>query len=69
MIEVASPVWVLAPRTVPLMGSEAMLHSLFVGRGAPEPDYTLLAPDAGEPNRAVLAAAHRRLKPSGWQVY
>ncbi len=64
-IEAASPVSVLTPRTVPLMGSEAMLRRLFAGRVAPEPDYTLMAPDTGEPGRAALAAAHRRLQPLG----
>lgn len=62
-IEAASPVPVFTPRTVPLMGSEAMLRRLLAGRAAPEPDYTLLAADTGEPGRAAFAAAHRRLQP------
>lgn len=64
-IEAASPVSVFTPRTVPLMGSEAMLRRLLAGRTAPEPEYTLLAPDTGEPGRAALAATHRRLQPLG----
>jgi len=64
-IEAASPVSVLTLRTAPLMGSEAMLRRLFAGRAAPEPDYRLLAPETGEPGRAELAAAHRRLQPLG----
>jgi hypothetical protein len=64
-IEAASPVSVLTQRTVPLMGSEAMLRRLLAGRAAPEPDYTLLAADTGEPGRAALAATHRRLQPLG----
>ena len=61
----ASPVSVLRPRTVPLKGSEAMLRRILAGRAAPEPDYTLLAADKGEPARAAFAAAHRRLQPLG----
>jgi hypothetical protein len=64
-IEAASPVSVFTPRTVPLSGSEAMLRRLLAGRTAPEPDYTLLSADAGEPGRAALAATHRRLQPLG----
>ncbi|MDB5692090.1 MAG: hypothetical protein JWO81_1153, partial [Alphaproteobacteria bacterium] len=64
-IEAASPVSVLRPRTVPLKGSEAMLRRILAGRAAPEPDYTLLAADKGEPGRAAFAAAHRRLQPLG----
>jgi hypothetical protein len=64
-IEAASPVSVFTPRTEPLKGSEAMLRRLFAGRAAPEPDYTLLSPETGEPGRAQLAAAHRRLQPLG----
>lgn len=64
-IEEASSVSIFTPRTEPLMGSETMLHRLFADRAAPEPDYTLLAPDVGEPGRAALAAAHRRLQPLG----
>jgi hypothetical protein len=64
-IEAASPVPVFTPRTVPLKGSEAMLRRLLAGRAAPEPDYTLLAADKGEPGRAAFAAAHRRLQPLG----
>jgi hypothetical protein len=60
-----SPVSVFTQRTVPLMGSEAMLRRLLAGRAAPEPDYTLLAADAGEPGRAAFAATHRRLQPLG----
>ena len=64
-IEAASPVSVFTPRTVPLMGGEAMLRRLFAGRAAPEPDYTLMKPDASEAGRAALAATHRRLRPLG----
>jgi hypothetical protein len=64
-IEAASPVSVLTQRTVPLRGSEAMLRRLLAGRAAPEPDYTLLAADTGEPGRAAFAATHRRLQPLG----
>jgi len=64
-IEAASPVPKFMPRTVPLKGSEAMLRRILAGRAAPEPDYTLLAPDKGEPARAAFAAAHRRLQPLG----
>jgi hypothetical protein len=64
-IEAASPVSVFTPRTVPLSGSEAMLRRLLAGRAAPEPDYTLLSADAGEPGRAAFAATHRRLQPLG----
>jgi hypothetical protein len=64
-IEAASPVSVFTQRTVPLMGSEAMLRRLLAGRAAPEPDYTLLAADTGEPGRAAFAATHRRLQPLG----
>jgi hypothetical protein len=64
-IEAPSPVSVLRPRTVPLKGSEAMLRRILAGRAAPEPDYTLLAADKGEPARAAFAAAHRRLQPLG----
>jgi len=64
-IEAASPVPVFTPRTVPLKGSEAMLRRLLAGRAAPEPDYTLLAADTGEPGRAAFAATHRRLQPLG----
>ncbi|HEY0311974.1 MAG TPA: S41 family peptidase [Allosphingosinicella sp.] len=64
-IEAASPVSVFTPRTVPLSGSEPMLRRLLAGRAAPEPDYTLLSADAGEPGRAALAAAHRRLQALG----
>lgn len=64
-IEAASPVSVLTQRTVPLMGSEAMLRRLLAGRAAPEPDYTLLGADAGEPGRAAFAATQRRLQPLG----
>jgi hypothetical protein len=64
-IEAASPVPLFTPRTVPLRGSEAMLRRLLAGRAAPEPDYTLLAADTGEPGRAAFAAAHRRLQPLG----
>jgi hypothetical protein len=60
-----SPVSVFTQRTVPLMGSEAMLRRLLAGRAAPEPDYTLLAADAGEPGRAAFAATQRRLQPLG----
>lgn len=42
-----------------------MLRRLFAGSTAPEPDYTLMAPDTGEPGRAALAAAHRRLQRLG----
>ena len=62
-IEAASPVSVFAPRTVPLVGGEAMLRRLFAGRAAPEPDYTLMKPDASAAGRAAFAAAHRRLQP------
>jgi hypothetical protein len=64
-IEAASPVSVLTQRTAPLMGSEAMLRRLLAGRAAPEPDYTLLGADAGEPGRAAFAATQRRLQPLG----
>ncbi len=64
-IEAAFPVSVFTPRTVPLVGSEAMLRRLFAGRAAPEPDYTLMKPDASEAGRAALAATHRRLQPLG----
>jgi hypothetical protein len=62
-IEAASPVSVFVPRTVALKGGEAMLRRLFAGRTAPEPDYTLMKPDASEAGRAALAATHRRLQP------
>jgi hypothetical protein len=64
-IEAASPAPKFTPRTVPLKGSETMLRRLLAGRAAPEPDYTLLAADIGEPGRAAFAAAHRRLQPLG----
>ncbi|TCM00195.1 S41 family peptidase [Sphingomonas sp. PP-CC-3G-468] len=64
-IEAASPVSVFTPRTAPLNGGEAMLHRLFAGRAAPEPDYTLMKPDASDAGRAALAATHRRLQPLG----
>jgi hypothetical protein len=64
-IEAASPAPVFTPRTVPLRGSEAMLRRILAGRAAPEPDYTLLSADAGEPGRAAFAATHRRLQPLG----
>lgn len=64
-IEAASPVSVFTPRTVPLMGGEAMLRRLLAGRAAPEPDYTLLPPDALDVGRAAFVDAHRRLQPLG----
>ncbi|MBX9883787.1 MAG: S41 family peptidase, partial [Novosphingobium sp.] len=64
-IEAASPGSIFTQRTAPLMGSEAMLRRLLAGRGAPEPDYTLLGADAGEPGRAAFAATQRRLQPLG----
>jgi hypothetical protein len=64
-IEAASPVSVLKQRTVPLKGSEAMLRRVLAGRAAPEPDYTLLGADAGEPGRAAFADTQRRLQPLG----
>ena len=62
-IEAASPGSIFVPRTVPLPGGEAMLRRLFAGRAAPEPDYSLMKPDASEAGRAALAATHRRLQP------
>jgi hypothetical protein len=64
-IEAASPVSVFTPRTVPLMGGEAMLRRLLAGRAAPEPDYTLLPPDISDAGRAAFMDTHRRLQPLG----
>lgn len=64
-IEAASAVSVFSRRTMPLVGSEAMLRRLLANLNAPEPDYTLLSSDLPDAGREALAETHRRLKPLG----
>ncbi|WP_219747784.1 S41 family peptidase [Sphingomonas citri] len=64
-VEAASPVSVFSRRTMPLVGSEAMLRRLLANLNAPEPDYTLLPSDIPDAGREALAETHRRLKPLG----
>ncbi|MGK6324335.1 hypothetical protein ACMGDM_14805 [Sphingomonas sp. DT-51] len=63
-IEAASSASVFTPRTVPLVGGEAMLRRLLANRTA-TPDYTLLAPDIPDVGRTAFADTHRRLQPLG----